>query len=146
MNNYQKEGVKMNFRITGINHITFSVSDLEKSCEFYEKIFGIKPLYKWKQGVYYDLCGYWIALNEEKDILRNDINYSYTHIAFSVSEEDFDMIKNHFEKYRIAYSKGRTRDIKEKKSVYFQDPDGHKFEFHCGTINDRLEYFNEIKK
>ena len=136
----------MNFTITGINHITFSVSDLEKSCEFYEKVFGIKPVYKWKQGVYYDLCGYWLALTEEKHISRNDIKYSYTHMAFSVREEDFDLILECFEKYKIAYSQGRTRDIREKKSVYFQDPDGHKFEFHCGEMKDRLKYFNEIKK
>ena len=136
----------MNFKITGINHITFSVSDLEKSCEFYEKVFGLKPVYEWKQGVYYDLCGYWLALNEERDIPRNDIKYSYTHMAFSVPEEDFNLILECFEKYKIAYSLGRVRDIREKKSVYFEDPDGHKFEFHCGTMKGRLEYFNEIKK
>jgi metallothiol transferase len=137
---------KMNFSITGINHITFSVSNLDKSCEFYEKIFNIKPEYRWEQGAYYNLCGYWLALNEEKNIPRNEIKYSYTHIAFSVPEEDFDLISEHFEKCKEAYSTGRTRDEREKKSVYFQDPDGHKFEFHCGEMKDRLKYFNEIKK
>ena len=136
----------MNYRITGINHITFSVSNLEKSCEFYEKVFGVKPAYRWKQGVYYDLCGYWLALNEEKDIPRNDIKHSYTHLAFSVPEEEFDRITEYFEKHKIVCSQGRARNIREKKSVYFQDPDGHKFEFHCGTMKDRLEYFNDIKK
>lgn len=134
------------FRITGINHITFSVSSLSKSCCFYEEVFGVKPVYKWEKGVYYSLCGYWLALNEEKNIPRNETGCSYTHMAFSVPEEDFGLVLKYFEEHKIAYSLGRIRDEKEGRSVYFQDPDGHKFEFHSGTLEDRLRYFNEIKK
>jgi len=38
--------------INGINHITLSVKDVEKSFEFYKDILSLKPVAKWKNGAY----------------------------------------------------------------------------------------------
>lgn len=83
--------------IKGINHILFSVSNLEKSIQFYQSVFDAKLLVKGRTTAYLDLNGIWLALNEEKDIPRNEIHHSYTHLAFSIEEADF---LNMFEKLK----------------------------------------------
>ena len=76
--------------IKGVNHFLFSVTDLERSIRFYQQVFNAKLLVKGKTTAYFDLNGHWLALNEEKDIERNEISQSNTHIAFSIEEEDFE--------------------------------------------------------
>ncbi|MBD1383107.1 VOC family protein [Bacillus sp. IB182487] len=70
--------------VKGLNHFLFSVSNLENSIEFYQNVFDAKLLAKGKITAYFDLNGMWLALNEEKDIPRNEI--SGMGIAFVTKE------------------------------------------------------------
>lgn len=132
-------------KIGSINHLLFSVADLDQSIRFYEDVFSAKLLVKSRKTAYFDLNGLWLALNVEEGIPRNEIQYSYTHIAFTIEHEDFDALVAKLELLGVHILSGRARNEKDKRSVYFTDPDGHKFEFHTGSLQDRLSYYKEEK-
>ncbi|MEL7226304.1 MAG: VOC family protein, partial [Cyanobacteria bacterium J06576_12] len=48
--------------ITGLNHVTLSVLDLDRSFEFYTQILSFQPLAKWKKGAYLLAGDLWFTL------------------------------------------------------------------------------------
>lgn len=131
--------------IKSINHICYSVSNLDNSIRFYKDILCGELLVSGKTTAYLDIGGLWVALNEEKDILRNEIQYSYTHTAFTIEESEYNSWYQWLKKNNVNILEGRTRDLRDKQSIYFTDPDGHKLELHTGTLENRMDYYKDTK-
>jgi catechol 2,3-dioxygenase-like lactoylglutathione lyase family enzyme len=118
--------------LTGLNHITLAVKDIDKSFDFYVKLLGMKAHAKWLKGAYLTLGDLWFCLNLDKSNPSKD----YTHIAFSISKIAFANMKNNLIKHGIKEWKTNTS---EGNSFYILDPDGHKLEIHVGDLKSRLK-------
>ena len=118
--------------LTGLNHITIAVSDLESSLDFYINALGFKGHVKWRQGAYLSLGDLWLCLSVDKPDEKSD----YSHIAFSISQQDFTDFSQKLIQLDIAQWK---KNKSEGDSLYLLDPDGHKLEIHSGDLYSRLE-------
>ncbi|PAB56738.1 VOC family protein [Anaeromicrobium sediminis] len=127
--------------IKGINHMMFSVSDLQKSIRFYQKVFGAKLLVEGKNLAYFDLNGLWIALNVEKDICKNKKSDPSSHMSFSIDESDYDKFIDKLQSLEIDFIKGRVDHTGNWESIYFRDPDGYIFEFHTKSREERIKTY-----
>ncbi|MCX6957066.1 MAG: VOC family protein [Verrucomicrobiae bacterium] len=125
----------ISLQVSGLNHITLAVTDIEKSFSFYRDLLGFKPLVKWDRGAYF-LIGedvFWFCLNVDG---RRQANACYTHYTFTVAEKDFKQMEKKLREAGVSCFKENTSP---GASFYFLDPDGHKLEIHAGGVKDRLE-------
>jgi catechol 2,3-dioxygenase-like lactoylglutathione lyase family enzyme len=120
--------------VTGINHVTFSVGDLQVSFEFYVRVLGLRPVARWARGAYLLAGELWITLILDESA-RKDAPDEYTHVALSVSEDGFDALAE-----RIRRSEARIWQENETEgaSLYFTDPDGHKLELATSYLAARI--------
>ena len=117
--------------LTGLNHITLAVSDLESSFTFYIEVLGFKPHVRWDAGAYLSLGELWLCLSCDNAIPSQD----YSHIALSCGEQNFKAVVTQLRDAKVIEWKQNTS---EGNSIYFLDPDGHKLEVHCGNLQSRL--------
>lgn len=118
--------------VTGINHITLSVSELDRSFAFYAEVLGFAPLARWSRGAYLLGGELWLCLHVDART-RKAAPTEYTHLAFSVA--DFEAARQRL----VATGAPVWQDnATEGASVYILDPDGHKLEIHRGDWRTRL--------
>jgi catechol 2,3-dioxygenase-like lactoylglutathione lyase family enzyme len=125
--------------ITGINHLTLAVRDLERSFDFYTRVVGLQPVVKWARGAYLQAGDDWICLSLD-DETRTGPLPEYTHVAFSVSREAFARCADAIREQSVRIWK---ENRSEGDSLYFLDPDGHKLEIHSGDLQSRLAALRE---
>jgi len=122
--------------ITGINHITIAVSDLEQSVEFYKNVLELKAHVIWARGAYFSAGDLWFCLSVDPPCEKTD----FTHIAFTVNSVEFDDFCEKLIRKGVLQWK---QNSSEGDSMYFLDPDGHKLEIHVGNLQTRLKSIKE---
>jgi catechol 2,3-dioxygenase-like lactoylglutathione lyase family enzyme len=121
--------------VSGINHVTFAVRDLDRSFHFYADILGLRPVARWYKGAYLDAGGDWICLNLDPETRSGPLR-EYTHLAFTVPPSAFEAAVT---RLRAAQVQVWQKNKSPGDSFYFLDPDGHKLELHVATLQDRLK-------
>lgn len=96
--------------LSGINHITLAVTDLNKSLEFYIEVLGFTGHVKWDQGAYLTIGDLWLCLASDTPCKKDD----YTHFAFSISPTDNDLF---CEQLALQGVKQWKRNHSEKASL-----------------------------
>ena len=123
-------------KVSGLNHITLAVTDLERSVGFYRDLLGCELRAIWDGGAYLEAGPLWLCLSvdsQAKGAERGD----YTHYAFSVEPSGFGplaaRVRSRATLWKVNASEGA--------SLYFLDPDNHRLELHAGTLATRLEHY-----
>ncbi|MFZ6770024.1 fosfomycin resistance glutathione transferase [Undibacterium sp. Di26W] len=120
--------------VSGLNHLTLSVTNLERSFTFYVDVLGLKPVARWQNGAYLLAGDDWICLSVDSEC-RTHIPAEYTHTAFSVSPEAYTAFAQKADAGELQPWKSNKS---EGDSLYLLDPDGHKLELHVGDLESRL--------
>ncbi len=131
--------------IEGLSHLTFIVKDLERSGEFFKRLFEAVEIYSSQEHNF--------SLSRERFFLINTLwvvimegdslaDRTYNHIAFKIDEKDFDKYAEKIEEMRLEVKPPRPRVEGEGRSLYFYDYDNHLFELHTGTLSDRLTRYS----
>ena len=120
--------------LTGLNHLTLAVQDLQRSIGFYRGQLRFHLDAQWDAGAYLQLGDLWLCLALDT-ALRASVAPAYTHYAFSIAQADFATFCADLRSAGIIEWQANRS---EGDSFYFLDPDGHQLEAHVGSLASRL--------
>jgi len=111
-----------------LNHTIVPARDKVAAAKFFAEIFGVKR----------GRAGYFAPVHVNKSLtllFDTDLKFDSHHLAFHVSDREFDAIFGRIKKAKLAYGSapwslddGKLNDWGGGRGVYFRDPDGHVLE------------------
>jgi catechol 2,3-dioxygenase-like lactoylglutathione lyase family enzyme len=124
--------------IRGVLETSLYVSDLERSRNFYTRLFHFPVMFEDERSCALNICGRQVLLLFRKEatgahetkgglIPPHGANGASLHLAFAIGRDDLDpwerrLVQDHVEiESRVVWPRGG-------KSLYFRDPDGHLIE------------------
>ena len=120
--------------LTGLNHLTLAVRDLDRSLAFYTSVLGARAHARWNTGAYLELGALWLCLSLDANRATAP-RPDYTHYAFGIAQVDFPTFVARMRAHGVPEWKANRS---EGDSFYFLDPDGHPLEVHVGDLHSRL--------
>ncbi|MGU3307345.1 fosfomycin resistance glutathione transferase [Pseudomonas sp. M5A4_2d] len=121
--------------LSGLNHLTLAVTDVNRSVSFYHELLQLQLDATWDNGAYLSLPGLWLCLSLDPSRLSAPVA-EYTHYAFTADAGDFSTL---VARLRAGGVQEWRDNRSEGASFYFLDPDGHKLEAHVGDLASRLQ-------
>lgn len=119
-------------KVQQIDHVAITVSDLERSRDWYRDVLGLARRHEEEWGdVPTMMCAgeTCVALfpSDGPDVEKVNMNetVSMRHFAFRVDRANFEEAKRQFGERRIAFESANHGIA---HSVYIHDPDGHRIE------------------
>ena len=111
-----------------LNHIALHVEDIERSCDFYERLIGLEPIAR----PAFDFPGAWYRLGDHQELhliagqeQEPQVRSGANHYALLVA--DMDEAESYLSARGVEFSARRTRPDGAFQ-IYLRDPDGHTIE------------------
>lgn len=122
----------MNFKPSGINHITLRVNKIERSREFYENILGFELIRQMGQSMVVYRIGKedtLVVVEAETSYDPNSRDFRMDHFGFYLnSDEEVDKMAQYFRENEVTILSGPA-NRKRGRFVFISDPDGNMIEF-----------------
>ncbi|MBL4751240.1 MAG: FosX/FosE/FosI family fosfomycin resistance thiol transferase [Amylibacter sp.] len=132
----------------GLSHMTFIVTDLDAMETLLTTVLDARKIYdsgddtfSLSKERFFDIGGLWIATMQGDPLPAK----TYNHVAFQISDSDYDMYLGRIKSLDLELREGRARIQGEGRSIYFYDYDNHMFELHSGTLEERLARYEQAK-
>lgn len=129
--------------VSGLSHMTFIVSNLDRMEEILTAVLGARKVYDSGNETFsvsrerFFLIGdddLWVATMEGEALPGR----TYNHVAFKIDNGDYDACLERINALGLDVKESRSRVEGEGRSIYFYDDDNHMFELHTGTLDERL--------
>ncbi|TVR27824.1 MAG: VOC family protein [Balneolaceae bacterium] len=122
----------MDFKPSGINHITIRVNEIERAEEFYGKILGFELVRKMGQSMAVYKIGSedtLVIVEAETSYDPNSRDFRVDHIGFYLdSAEKVDEMSKYLRDNEVTILSGPS-NRKKGRFVFASDPDGNMIEF-----------------
>lgn len=122
----------MDFKPSGINHLTIRVNDIERSEEFYGKVLGFELVRKMGQSMAVYKIGKedtLVIVEAETSYDPNSRDFRVDHIGFYLDSKDqVDEMAKYLRDNEVTILSGPA-NRKRGRFVFASDPDGNMIEF-----------------
>ncbi|MGF1671890.1 MAG: VOC family protein [Balneolaceae bacterium] len=122
----------MEFKPTGINHLTLRVNEIERARNFYENILGFELVRQMGQSMAVYRIGNedtLVIVEAETSYDPNSRDFRMDHFGFYLdSNEMVDEIAGYFRENEVTILSGPA-NRKRGRFVFVSDPDGNMIEF-----------------
>lgn len=125
----QSRGIYPAVNVEELDHVALNVTNLDRSYEWYQKVFGFAIFHKWNTTWMIHRGTMKIGLflrPKAQSIGDTDNKLAITHFAFVTTPDEFKDAQSHLKKLGIKFDPPEDTGI--AYSIFLSDPDGYQVE------------------